>query len=110
MHWAKVIVTSSSDEKIERAKQMGAAHGVNYVQQPEWDKAVLKLTSHKGADLVVEVAGGENLGRSLQAAKIGGHIAMIGFLKWCFRAGSALSLCCEAAHARRHLCRLTGHL
>ena len=77
---AKVIVTSSSDEKIERAKQIGAAYGVNYVQQPEWDQAVLKLTSGKGADLVVEVAGGENLGRSLQAAKIGGHVAMIGFL------------------------------
>ena len=77
---AKVIVTSSSDEKIERAKQMGAAYGINYVRQPEWEEAVLKLTSGKGADLVVEVAGGENLGRSLRAAKIGGHVAMIGFL------------------------------
>ncbi len=77
---ARVIVTSSSDEKIERAKQMGAAHGINYVQQPDWERAVLKLTEGKGADLVVEVAGGENLQRSLQAARIGGHIAMIGFL------------------------------
>lgn len=77
---AKVIVTSSSDEKLERAKQMGAAHGVNYATQPAWEEAVMKLTSNKGADLIVEVAGGENLGRSLQAASIGGHIAMIGFL------------------------------
>ncbi len=77
---AEVIVTSSSDEKIERAKQLGAAHGVNYVRQPDWDNAVLELTSGKGADLVVEVAGGDNLTRSLQAASIGGHVAMIGFL------------------------------
>ncbi len=77
---AEVIVTSSSDEKLERAKQMGAAHGINYVQQPDWEQAVLSLTAGKGADLVVEVAGGENLWRSLQAAKIGGHVALIGFL------------------------------
>ena len=77
---AAVIVTSSSDEKLARAKQMGAAHGVNYVRQPDWEDAVLELTSGKGADVVVEVAGGENLGRSLRAAGIGGHIAMIGFL------------------------------
>jgi NADPH:quinone reductase-like Zn-dependent oxidoreductase len=76
----EVIVTSSSDEKIERAKQMGAAHGINYVRQPDWEQAVLSLTAGKGADLIVEVAGGENLRRSLQAAKIGGHIALIGFL------------------------------
>ncbi len=77
---AEVIVTSSSDEKLERAKQMGAAHGINYVRQPDWESAVLQLTSGKGAQVVVEVAGGENLARSLQAASIGGHIAMIGFL------------------------------
>ncbi len=77
---AEVIVTSSSDEKLERAKQLGAAHGINYTQQPDWQEAVLHLTKGKGADLVVEVAGGDNLGRSLQAARIGGHIALIGFL------------------------------
>ena len=77
---AEVIVTSSSDEKIERVKQMGAVHGINYAERPDWDQALLSLTSGKGADLIVEVAGGENLGRSLQAAKIGGHIALIGFL------------------------------
>ena len=77
---AEVIVTSSSEEKIERAKQMGAAHGINYVRQPDWERAVLSLTAGKGVDLVVEVAGGENLRRSLQAAKIGGRVALIGFL------------------------------
>lgn len=77
---AEVIVTSSNDEKLERAKQMGAAHCINYVRQPDWESAVLQLTSGKGAQVVVEVAGGENLVRSLKAASIGGHIAMIGFL------------------------------
>ena len=77
---AEVIITSSSDEKLERARQLGAAHGVNYGRQPDWDHAVLELTVGKGAEVVVEVAGGENLARSLQATGIGGHIARIGFL------------------------------
>ncbi len=59
---------------------MGAAHQVNYLKQPDWEQAVLSLTSGKGADLIVEVVGGDNLRRSLQAAKIGGHIALLGFL------------------------------
>ena len=77
---AEVIVTSSSDEKIERAKAMGATHGINYAQHPDWEKAVLGFTSGKGVDLVVEVVGGPNLVRSLEAAKIGGKIALLGFL------------------------------
>ena len=54
---AEVIVTSRSDEKLERAKQLGATHGVNYRSQSAWDEAVIELTSGKGADLIVEVAG-----------------------------------------------------
>ena len=77
---AEVIVTSSSEDKIERAKRLGAAHGVNYAQEPRWEKAVLELTSGKGADLIVEVVGGDNLARSLEASKIGGQIALLGFL------------------------------
>ncbi len=77
---AEVIVTSSSDEKIERARQLGAAHGVNYTQQPAWDEAVLALTEGRGANLVVEVVGGDNLKRSVEATRIGGHVAVIGFL------------------------------
>ncbi len=77
---ADVIITSSSDEKLERAKRLGATQVVNYVQRPDWEKAVLDLTSGKGADLIVEVVGGENLGRSLQAAKIGGQVVLLGFL------------------------------
>ena len=78
---AAVIVTSSSDEKIERARHLGAAHGVNYIQQPAWDEAVLALTEGTGANLVVEVVGGDNLKRSVEAVRIGGHVAVIGFLK-----------------------------
>ena len=77
---AQVIVTSSSDEKIERAKRLGAAQSINYVQQPDWDEALLKLTSGEGADVVVEVVGGYNLARSLHAARVGGYVALIGFM------------------------------
>ncbi len=78
---AQVIVTSSSDAKITRAKEMGAAHGINYAWQPDWEKTVLEITKGKGADVIVEVAGGENLRHSLEALKIGGHIALLGFLE-----------------------------
>jgi NADPH:quinone reductase-like Zn-dependent oxidoreductase len=77
---AQVIVTSSSDEKLERAKSLGASHGINYAQTPDWEKAVLDLTGGKGVDHVVEVVGGKSLVKSLTAVKAGGHIAIIGFL------------------------------
>ena len=76
---AEVIATSSSDEKLRRAKQMGAAHGINYRATPEWDKAVVQLT-HGGVDLVVEVGGAGTLRRSLGAIKPGGKIGLIGVL------------------------------
>ena len=77
---AEVIVTSSSDEKIVRAKRLGAAHGINYVRQPDWESAVSALTGGKGAHVVIETAGGENVEHSLRAAATGGQIVMIGFL------------------------------
>lgn len=77
---AQVIVTSSSDAKIARAKELGAAHGINYARQPDWEKSVLEITNGKGADVIMEVAGGENLRHSLEAGKIGGYIALLGFL------------------------------
>ena len=76
----EVIVTSSSDAKIERAKQLGAADGINYVRQPNWEEGVSELTSGEGAHIVVETAGGANVEHSLRAAAIGGQIVMIGFL------------------------------
>jgi len=78
---ATVIVTSRSDEKLERAKKLGAAHGVNYACVPEWENAVLELTSGKGVDHILEVVGGKNLGQSLKAIKPGGQISVIGLLE-----------------------------
>ena len=77
---ARVIATSSSDEKLRRAIELGASDGVNYKTQPDWDKAVLDLTGGAGADHVVEVGGAGTLGKSLKAVKFGGRVAMIGVL------------------------------
>jgi len=76
---AQVIVTSSSDQKLARAKQLGAAHSVNYKAVPEWEKAVVEL-SGAGVDHVVEVGGPGTLARSLRAIRVGGKITLIGVL------------------------------
>jgi NADPH:quinone reductase-like Zn-dependent oxidoreductase len=76
---AAVIATSSSDEKLARTKKLGAAHGINYKTNPEWDKAAVEL-SGGGVDLVVEVGGAGTFPRSLGAIKPGGKIGMIGVL------------------------------
>jgi NADPH:quinone reductase-like Zn-dependent oxidoreductase len=77
---ARVLVTSSSDEKLARAISMGAAAGVNYRATPEWQQEVLRLTDGRGVDHIVEVGGGGTLGRSIQAIGTGGRIYMIGVL------------------------------
>ena len=79
-HGARVILTSSSDEKLQRAKALGADEVVNYRTTPGWDKAVWALTGKQGVDHVVEVGGPGTLAKSLQAARHGGHIAQIGVL------------------------------
>ena len=76
---AQVIVTSSSDQKLARAKELGAAHLVNYKVTPEWEKAVVEL-SGGGVDHVVEVGGPGTLAQSLRAIRVGGKITMIGVL------------------------------
>ena len=76
---AQVIATSSSDDKLARAKTLGAAHGINYQAVPEWDKAVVELTGG-GVDHVVEVGGPGTLARSLRAIRVGGKVTMIGVL------------------------------
>lgn len=76
---AQVIVTSSSEQKLARAKELGATHGVNYKTVPDWDKAVVELTGG-GVDHVVEVGGPATLAQSLRAIRIGGRITMIGVL------------------------------
>jgi NADPH:quinone reductase-like Zn-dependent oxidoreductase len=77
---ARVIGTSSSDEKLARVKGLGASDGVNYRQQPEWQEQVLALTNGRGVDHVVEVGGAGTLGRSVEAARIGGQVHLIGVL------------------------------
>jgi NADPH:quinone reductase-like Zn-dependent oxidoreductase len=77
---ARVIVTSSSDEKLARAKQLGASDGINYVQTPDWDRQVLHLTGGRGADCVIEVGGIGTMQRSINALGRHGKIAMIGLL------------------------------
>lgn len=77
---ARIIVTSSSDEKLERAAKLGADHGINYRSTPDWDAEVLKITNGYGADLILETGGGDTLPRSLNAAAFGGTVFVIGFL------------------------------
>ena len=54
---ARVTLTSSSNEKLERARELGAEFGINYLEQPNWSKEVLELTGGRGVDLVIETSG-----------------------------------------------------
>jgi NADPH:quinone reductase-like Zn-dependent oxidoreductase len=78
---ARVIVTSSSDEKLARAKALGACDGINYVRTPDWEKEALRLTAQRGVDHILEVAGGKSLAQSISASKAGGTISVIGILE-----------------------------
>ncbi len=80
MMGAVVVATSSSDAKLERMRELGAAHTINYRSTPEWGRAVQDWTGGRGADHVVEVGGAGTLAQSIRAARIGGHIALIGVL------------------------------
>ena len=80
MHGARAIITSSSNEKLARAKSLGAAETINYRENPDWEKAVFKLTGGRGADNVLEVGGAETLPHSLRAARSGGQVSVIGVL------------------------------
>ncbi len=77
---ARVIITSSSDQKLERARSLGADETVNYKTVPDWDKAVLELTDGIGVDNVIEVGGVGTLKRSFKAARVSGTVSLIGVL------------------------------
>jgi len=77
---ARVILISSSDKKIERARGLGADTGINYLRHPDWEQEVLKATGGSGVDHIVEVGGPGTLSRSMRAIAYAGHIALIGFL------------------------------
>jgi NADPH:quinone reductase-like Zn-dependent oxidoreductase len=76
----RVIATSSSDEKLIRARDLGAALTINYRVEPEWDQAVMRLTDGQGADCVIEVGGVGTMQRSINALARGGKIMLIGLL------------------------------
>ncbi len=77
---ARVIVTSSSDEKLERARALGAWETINYRSLPDWGREARRLADDRGVDLVVEVGGAGTLARSLAAVRPGGRISLIGVL------------------------------
>lgn len=76
----RTIVTSSSDEKLERAEALGADHLINYKSTPKWGRAAREFTAGRGVDHVIEVGGAGTLEQSLRAVRIGGRIASIGVL------------------------------
>lgn len=77
---AAVIATSSSDEKLDRLKTLGADHLINYRKDENWGNSVRQFTAGRGVDHVIEVGGPSTLAQSMVAARIGGHIALIGIL------------------------------
>jgi NADPH:quinone reductase-like Zn-dependent oxidoreductase len=79
-HGARVLITSSSDEKLSRARNLGADEVINYRATPEWDREVLRLTNNRGVDHIVEVGGAGTLPLSLKAVTPGGYIYVIGVL------------------------------
>lgn len=74
----RTLITSSSDEKLARAKALGADHLVNYKTTPAWSGPVRAATGGRGADFIMEVGGGGTIQESMKAIRIGGHIAIIG--------------------------------
>jgi NADPH:quinone reductase-like Zn-dependent oxidoreductase len=77
---ARVLGISSSDEKLEKAKDLGLDSGMNYRDNPDWEKWVNEETGGEGVDLVVEVGGAGTMARAIRATKVGGTIAQIGVL------------------------------
>ena len=77
---AAVVITSSSDEKLERAKALGADHVINYRRHEDWGAKVRDWTGGRGADHVLEIGGPGTLAHSIEAVRVGGHISLIGVL------------------------------
>jgi NADPH:quinone reductase-like Zn-dependent oxidoreductase len=77
---ARVIVTSSSDEKLRRARELGASDGINYRTTPAWSASVLELTANHGADVVVDVGGKSTLEESVKSLAFWGQISIVGGL------------------------------
>lgn len=80
MAGARVILTSSRDDKLARGRQLGADEIINYRTTPEWDRVVKDMTGGEGCDHVVELGGAGTLERSIRAARLGGAVSLIGVL------------------------------
>ena len=80
MMGARAIITSSSDEKLARAKDLGADELINYRQNPAWEKQVLEMTNGSGVDVTIETGGGGTLEKTMEATRVGGTISLIGVL------------------------------
>jgi NADPH:quinone reductase-like Zn-dependent oxidoreductase len=80
MAGATMILISSSDAKLERARAMGAHHTINYRTEPEWAKRILEITNGRGVNLTLEVGGAGTLSKTLQATGYAGHVSVIGVL------------------------------
>lgn len=77
---ATVIATSSSNEKLERVRELGADHLINYKEVEAWGPKALEVTGGRGVDCVVEIGGAGTLDQSMLATRVGGHVALIGVL------------------------------
>jgi len=77
---ATVIATSSSNEKLERVRELGADHLINYKEVESWGPKALEITGGRGVDCVVEIGGAGTLDQSMLATRVGGHVALIGVL------------------------------
>jgi NADPH:quinone reductase-like Zn-dependent oxidoreductase len=97
---ARVIATSSSDEKLARVRELGAHDGINYRTYPKWSEQVLELTSGHGADLVVDVGGKETLEQSVKSLAYGGLLSIVGGLSGYDGSISSLGLLNKTASAR----------
>ena len=80
MMGARAIITSSSDEKLARAKDLGADELINYRQNPDWEAKVLEMTNGTGVDVTIETGGGGTLEKTMEATRVGGTISLIGVL------------------------------
>jgi NADPH:quinone reductase-like Zn-dependent oxidoreductase len=81
MAGARVIATTSSPEKAERLRALGAETVIDYRAEPEWDEAVLRVTGGVGVDRTVEVGGAGTLMRSMRCTRMQGRIALVGLLE-----------------------------
>jgi NADPH:quinone reductase-like Zn-dependent oxidoreductase len=97
---ARILIISSSDKKLARARQLVASEGINYNTTPDWEAEVYKLTNKQGVDHIVEVGGAKTLPKSLQAASIGGKISLIGVLSGSELGTNLLSIVTKSIQVR----------